>query len=227
MLAIESLTVSYGPKPILKDLELTIQSNSIHGVLGKNGAGKTTLFKTIYGQIKPDKGALRWEAQSVHPKYIGFLETHNFFYNNITGREYLSLLSNNSKHSAIWEQLFQLPLDELIDRYSTGMKKKLALQGILLQNRPLLILDEPFNGVDLESSELIYSILEKLKQLGKTIIIASHILETLSSTCDRISFLENGKFQRTFEKDKFPNMEQELRNSFKERIDPLLEQILE
>ena len=229
MLEINSITVGYGTKIILDKLSLSVNPGSIHGILGKNGAGKTTLFKSIYGQLKKISGAVLWHGTPIQSDHIGFLETQNYFYSYITGKEYLKLLSTNTltEQEHIWSDLFQLPLDLPIDQYSTGMKKKLALQGLLLQNRPILILDEPFNGVDLESSELIYRILKKLKEQGKTILIASHILETLTRSCTQISFLEEGKFQKTYEETEFHEMELQLRQLLSARIDPLLDQIFQ
>ncbi|MBK8413499.1 MAG: AAA family ATPase [Bacteroidetes bacterium] len=93
------------------------------------------------------------------------------------------------------------PGDELIDNYSTGMKKKLALIGICKLSRPVMLLDEPFNGLDLESSRILTSVLKKLVSKGHTIIITSHILETLTGLCTYIHYLRNGVIANIFNAD--------------------------
>src|SRR5690606_16503530 len=135
----------------------------------------------------------------------GFLETEYFFYSYMKGREYLELLSAKNDHFDIekWNGIFELPLHELIDTYSTGMKKKLAFLGVLALDRPVLILDEPFNGVDVESNEKLFQILLRLKNTGKIILLSSHILSSLTGICDKISCLEEGTFLKTYSQGEF------------------------
>ena len=97
-------------------------------------------------------------------------------------------------------------MKKYIDSYSTGMKKKIALTGTILLDKPFLILDEPFNGLDFESVEILYSVIKDLKNNNKTILISSHILETLTNTCDRIGILKNGMIENIFSKSDFPEM---------------------
>ena len=228
MLTIKDLKVSYTDVPVLEGLSLELEARKIHGIVGLNGSGKTTLFNTIYGLIKPKKGTITWEGHAISRKQTSFLETQNYFYSNITGREYLQLFptDNPSFDLQAWESLLRLPLDELVDTYSTGMKKKLALLGILKLNKPMLLLDEPFNGIDLETSRIIKILLEKLRDKNKTILVSSHILETLTNTCDYIHFLENGQIKKSYgrnqlnqlEEDIFKNMEEELKEKINKAI---------
>jgi len=104
-----------------------------------------------------------------------------------------------------------LPLDQYAIIYSTGMKKKLAMIGVLMQQNDIFILDEPFNGVDIQSNIIITEIIQKLKSLGKTIVISSHIFSTLSDTCDEIHLLKEGKFVRKVFKDEFEKLEKEMK----------------
>jgi ABC-2 type transport system ATP-binding protein len=108
--------------------------------------------------------------------------------------------------------VFELPLNQYAETYSTGMKKKLALLGILLQKNDILILDEPFNGVDIHSNMIIAEIIKRLKNSNKTILISSHIFSTLSENCDEIHLLKNGAIDRTVHQDAFGTLENEMKD---------------
>lgn len=109
--------------------------------------------------------------------------------------------------------IFDLPLEQYADTYSTGMKKKLALTAILLQQNQYFILDEPYNGVDIQSNIVITEIIHKLRGLGKTVIISSHIFSTLSDTCDEIRLLKNGQFAMSAKPSDFHLLENEMKSS--------------
>ena len=196
MISIEQLTISYNKGVnVIDGLDLSVDGNLIHGIVGLNGAGKTTLLNALYGLVKVKEGQIKFDGEKLSKKKTAYLVTENFFYSNITGQEYLSLFQNDNFDLTIWNKLFELPLDDLIDSYSTGMKKKLALLGILKQDKQIMILDEPFNGLDIETCRIIRSILLQLKERGKTIIVTSHIIETLTNLCDFIHLLEKGKIK--------------------------------
>ena len=108
------------------------------------------------------------------------------------------------------QDYFRLPLDELVENYSTGMKKKLALLSVMKQDKPVFILDEPFNGLDIETNKVLELIITRLKQKNKTVFVSSHIIEPLLSTCDEIFLLENGHFVKSFEKKDFDKIDGEL-----------------
>ncbi len=220
MLTINSLTVSYGKTTVLDNLDLEAEEGMIHGLAGINGSGKTTLFHTIYGFIKPDTGSIQLNGQPLSRKKIALLETQNYFYSNIKGKEYLNLFPDPGGTFSIepWQELFRLPLDDLIEDYSTGMKKKLALTGILKLDKPILLLDEPFNGIDMEAVRIIQLLLVRLKEKGKTIIITSHILETLTSICDHIHILENKNITRNYRKSDFEKISQYLFGEMEEQL---------
>ncbi len=212
MITIENLTISYGEQHVLEGLSLNLQLNAVHGLVGMNGSGKTSLLNAIAGYLKPVTGTVHIQGRPLQRRELAFMETDNFFYSNITGREYLGLFKTPSEASGTdeWNQLFRLPLDQVIDGYSSGMKRKLALAGILRQDKTMIILDEPFNGLDLESSRLLMLIVNKLKERGKTLLITSHILGSLTGLCDYIHALANGKISFTREKEHFAGLEQEI-----------------
>jgi ABC-2 type transport system ATP-binding protein len=212
MLTINNLTVSYGDKIVLENLHVNIEFAKIHGIVGLNGAGKTTLLNTLYGFKSKDSGLILYNDSQLKRIDIAYLETENFYYSNITGKEYLTLFkrATNDYNLDDWNKLFKLPLDQLIDSYSTGMKKKLALMAILKQDKKIVILDEPFNGLDIESSKILSLIITKLKEKEKTIIITSHILESLTNICDYIYYLENKAISFTRDKNNFTNIENEI-----------------
>jgi ABC-2 type transport system ATP-binding protein len=227
MITISDINFSYARNfKVLDSLCLSLSENKIHGIVGLNGAGKTTLLNAIYGLVKIDSGSINREGKPVTKKDMSYLVTENFFYSNITGREYLGLFKNQHFDSDKWNGLFLLPLDQIIDEYSTGMKKKLALLGLLKQDKPIMILDEPFNGLDIETCRIIRSILLRLKEKGKTIIITSHIIETLTNLCDYIHYLENGTIKHSKEKHEFAEFERELFESIENKNIELITELI-
>lgn len=227
MLTINNLHFSYSEKEVLKGLNFSAQSGKIHGILGMNGSGKTTLFKTIYGFNVKESGECLFNDKPVSKRDIAFLETANFFYSYMKGQEYLELCALQNPDYSIenWNQLFQLPLNDLVEHYSTGMKKKLAFLGIIALDRPILILDEPFNGIDFESSEVLYEILKRLRKKGKTILLSSHIIESLTNICDEVSYLSNGVIERKYAQSEFRQMELDLRELIQQKVTSTLDSI--
>ncbi|WP_175620987.1 ABC transporter ATP-binding protein [Chryseobacterium schmidteae] len=206
MLEIKNISVSFKDKNVLQNLNLDIEKGIILGILGKNGAGKTTLFESLY-QSQKYSGEILWQNQKLLRQNISYLETENYFYPYITGREYLSYFAKEKLPKTIeLAEKFQLPLDKYVQYYSSGMKKKLALIGMLMLDKPINILDEPFNGVDFEGVHLLYDIIRELKQSNKMVIISSHIIETLFHTCDRIVTLESGLISNIFERSDFEKL---------------------
>jgi len=212
---ISQVDIFYRKNHVIRDLSLEWQKGGINGLVGMNGAGKTTLLRGVFGSKELKNGSIEMDGKPVTSSMIGFLETENFFYPKMKASEYLEVfrLTNGSFSPESWNELFDLPLDRLVDEYSTGMKKKLALMGVIGLDKPILMLDEPFNGVDLESNEKIKLILKKLQEQGKTIIVTSHILETLTSICDQISILLNGKIDRTASREGFDEVSDYLRHT--------------
>lgn len=209
MISIKELNVQFGNNQVLKNINCDFQNGTIHGIVGLNGAGKTTFFNVLAKVLKPDTGLLKLNGVNLGIKDTAYLETVNFFYSRITGNEYLKIFrqTNLDFSLPILQNYFKLPLDELVENYSTGMKKKLALLAVLKQNQPIFILDEPFNGLDLETNKILEIIITTLRKKDKTIFVSSHIIEPLLSICDKIHLLENGNFITTFDKNEFDKID--------------------
>ena len=212
MITIKNLSKAYGKKEVLKTINLSFEKGKVYGIVGENGAGKTTLFRCIAGLESFDGNISSDYAQLKN--HLGLLLTEPFFFSKITGKEYLQLLANarQVKLTNLDEKnIFDLPLQQYASTYSTGMKKKLAFTAILLQENDVFILDEPFNGVDIHSNLIITEIIKKLKALGKTIIISSHIFSTLQETCDKIYLLKDGEVLKSVEQNAFKQLETEMK----------------
>lgn len=212
MITIQSLSKSFGNQQVLKNISASFSKGQIIGVVGENGAGKTTLFNCIVG-LENYEGRIEHLGPELK-NICGFLPTQPYFMSKITGEEYLRLLCN-ARNTFIEnfdeKNIFDLPLDKYAESYSTGMKKKLALNALLIQENDIFILDEPFNGVDLHSNIIIKEILLKLKALNKTIILSSHIFSTLNEICDCIHHLKNGEIFRSAQQDEFELIENDLK----------------
>lgn len=215
MINIENLSKSYGSKQVLSNINIIFEQGKVYGIVGENGSGKTTLFKCITG-IEKHNGIISSNIQPLKD-HIGYLQTEPFYFSKITGGEYIQLLCNaRDKKIENFEDknIFDLPLNQYASTYSTGMKKKLALTAILLQENKYFIFDEPLNGVDIQSNIIITDILKKLKEIGKTLIISSHIFSTLSGICDEILLLKNGQLIKKVNKEDFELLEREMKEIF-------------
>jgi len=223
MIKTEKLSKFYGKKQVLNSIDLEFKKGKIYGIVGENGAGKTTLFRCLSG-LENYKGTITSDYTKLKD-HLGLLLTEPFFFSKITGKEYIRLLANarQMKLTNIEEKnIFDLPLNQYASTYSTGMKKKLALTAILLQQNDIFILDEPFNGVDIQSNLIITEIIKKFKKLEKTVIISSHIFSTLADTCDEIYLMKNGEIIRKVEQVDFNKLENEMKEfTIGNRIDKL------
>lgn len=226
MLTINNLSVAYHKnQPILESISISLEKGKIHGIVGLNGAGKTTLLNTIYGFIHPYTGLILYEGMPCHRSLIAFLEAENYFYPNMTGEEYLALFpgEENSFNPELTARLFPLPLEQEIETYSTGMRKRLAILAVLKLNKEILILDEPFNGLDLETSYLLSLLLGRLREKGKTILITSHIYESLTNCCDYIHYLAKGKIEQSYTPGEYPTLRDKLYQTIEEKAGELLQ----
>lgn len=199
---------------VLNDLSLSFEKSGINGIIGANGSGKTTLFNCIYGIISDYEGDIVMGDEKSARYNIGYLPAELFFYPRTTGKEYLEFCAKARKVStpniAQWNQLFELPLEQYAEHYSTGMKRKLGLMGLLLMDYEVLLLDEPFNGLDLATNMLVKEVLIKMRKGGKTIIICSHSLSLLLDISDKIYFLNKGSIEKVFNRESFALIEKEL-----------------
>jgi len=208
MIEIKYLNKKYGNKVALENINLSFKSGQVYGIVGENGAGKTTLFRCIAG-LESYQGTISSPFENIK-NHLGYLETSPVFMSYITGWEYLKLLCSAKKiktENFNEQNIFDLPLDQYANTYSTGMRKKLALMGVLLRKNNIIILDEPFNGVDIQSNMLITEIIKELKILNKTILISSHIFSSLNEICDRIILLSKGNIVKNVERNEYRTLE--------------------
>lgn len=212
MIKIKGLSKSYGNNEVLKNITLSFSEGKAYGIVGANGAGKTTLFRCIAG-LENYNGEVISDSKPLK-NHLGLLLTEPFFFSKITGKEYIRLLCNargKTNSDIESKNIFDLPLNQYASTYSTGMKKKLAITAILLQRNEYFILDEPFNGVDIQSNIILTEIILKLKELNKTVLISSHIFSTLQQTCDEIHLMRKGEKIKSVQKAEFKNLEQEMK----------------
>lgn len=223
MIKMNDLSKVFGDKEVLKNVSMEFSKGNVYGIVGENGAGKTTLFRCIAG-LESFSGEIISDVTPLK-NHLGLLLTDPFFFSMITGREYIRLLCNARGKTNLdidSKNIFDLPLHQYASTYSTGMKKKLAITAILLQENEYFILDEPFNGVDIQSNIILTEIILKLKELNKIVIISSHIFSTLSETCDEIHLLRKGEQIKSVQKSGFKNLEQEMKEmTIGNRIDKL------
>jgi ABC-2 type transport system ATP-binding protein len=223
MIKMNDLSKVFGDKEVLKNVSMEFYKGNVYGIVGENGAGKTTLFRCIAG-LESYSGEIISDVTPLK-NHLGLLLTDPFFFTMITGKEYIRLLCNARGKTNLdidSKNIFDLPLNQYASTYSTGMKKKLAITAILLQENEYFILDEPFNGVDIQSNIILTEIILKLKELNKIVIISSHIFSTLSETCDEIHLLRKGEQIKSVQKSGFKNLEQEMKEmTIGNRIDKL------
>ena len=219
-LKVNNLVLKYGQHTVLKELNLEMKGGLIYGLVGVNGSGKTSLLNCMCGLQPFSKGEVLLNGNSLQTSSTGYLETSVFAYPLMTGRDYLGFFaqSNNSFSLQKWNALFDHPLDEYISNYSTGMQKKLGLMGIIALDRNVVLLDEPFNALDIETVELLKQILPELSKRNKILLITSHILETLTDTCDYIFYLNKGQVNKTYPRSEFPDLAEALKTHFRERF---------
>ncbi|MBN1252918.1 MAG: ATP-binding cassette domain-containing protein [Bacteroidales bacterium] len=236
VLKIDNISKSYGKNQALDRLSLNIEKTNIFGILGPNGSGKTTILAIILGVVKQNSGNFQWfdnqENTQLTERIGALLEMPNFY-------PYLSLYKNLRISAEIKkienpDEEIEKVLNEvgLIERqyskYNTlslGMKQRLALASVLLGNPEILILDEPTNGLDPKGIADVREILIDQAKKGKTIIIASHILDEVQKTCSHIAILKKGKLLKLGRIDEILKSEKTITIS-SDNIDELYELIV-
>ncbi|MBW3518437.1 ATP-binding cassette domain-containing protein [Flavobacterium sp. NKUCC04_CG] len=191
MLKIEILEKKYGTSVVLENITLTINKAGVYGLVGKNGQGKTTLFRSVLG-LEKFNGTAELNQEKTSLQKIAWCPAEPLVYDELTAAEFYSFYREllNLENTKI-DYLFELPKDKLIREFSTGMKKKVFINAVFQKEYAAYFLDEPFNGLDIESN---YILMKKILQLAENsiVIISSHIIDVLYQHCEKI-FVVNDK----------------------------------
>ena len=210
MLEIKNLTKTYkGGKTAVDSLSLTVRAGDIYGFIGHNGAGKTTTIKAVVGIHDFDKGEVRVDGKDVRTqsleckKAMAYIPDNPDIYEYLTGIQYLNFLADiyqvpgKAREERIRREAEDFGiysvLGDLVSTYSHGMRQKLALTGALIHEPKLLVLDEPFVGLDPEASLLLKRKMHAFCEKGSAIFFSTHVLEVAEKLCNRIAVISGGK----------------------------------
>ena len=209
MLKIENLTKTYGQKKAVDNLSLEIENGHIYGFIGHNGAGKTTTLKSIAGIMEFDQGNIYIDNKSIKEeplackKVMAYIPDNPDLYEYLTGIKYLNFIADvygvsqaeRTDRIKKYGDMFELTdsLGEPISAYSHGMKQKLAVISALIHEPKLIIMDEPFVGLDPKASHLLKGLVRDLCDRGGAIFFSTHVLEVAEKLCDKIAIIKAGK----------------------------------
>ena len=212
MLKIEHLTKTYGEKKAVDDLSLHILPGEIYGFIGHNGAGKTTTLKSIAGILQFDRGSILIDGKSIREDPLGckrelaYIPDNPDLYDYMTGIRYLNFIADVFSISAADRQAriqeyaarFELTQDlgQPIAAYSHGMKQKLAIIAAWLHQPRLIIMDEPFVGLDPKASHTLKGMMREVCDQGGAIFFSTHVLEVAEKLCDKVAIIKGGRLIR-------------------------------
>ena len=220
MITIDALTVRYGSLTVLDGLTMHLSERAVHGVVGVDGAGKSSLLRAVYGIITPDSGSVTRAGHPLRRRDMAYLEDEPRFYDGVTGRDLPDLTahchpsSDPSSDPAPYVRLFALPVDRPIAAWPAGMRKKLALTVALMQRKPLLLLDEPFDGLDAQSLYTVRQLIAQCRDEGSTVLVTSQRLATLEPLCDDIRLLDEGRVTAEYRRGEYARAAGELEKFF-------------
>ena len=213
MLKIKHLTKVYGGKKAVDDLSLHIQPGEIYGFIGHNGAGKTTTLKSVVGILQFDAGEITIDGISIREqplvckKKFAYIPDNPDLYDFMTGIKYLNFIADvfgvdeNTRQERIrkYAELFELTNDlgQPIAAYSHGMKQKLAIIAAWMHDPKLIIMDEPFVGLDPKASHLLKGMMREVCDNGGAIFFSTHVLEVAEKLCDKVAIIKGGKLIRS------------------------------
>lgn len=213
MLKIKHLTKTYGDKKAVDDLSLHIKPGEIYGFIGHNGAGKTTTLKSVVGILQFDEGEILIDGKSVRTapldckRDIAYIPDNPDLYDYMSGIKYLNFIADVFGVSAAdrkarirkYSELFELTADlaQPIAAYSHGMKQKLAIIATWLHSPKLIIMDEPFVGLDPKASHLLKGMMREVCDGGGAIFFSTHVLEVAEKLCDKVAIIKGGKLVRS------------------------------
>ncbi len=209
MLKIEHLTKKYGNKKAVDDLSLHIAPGEIYGFIGHNGAGKTTTLKAAVGILQFDSGEITIAGHSVKTepleskRLIAYIPDNPDLYDYMTGIKYLNFIADifgvnkaeREERIHKYAELFELTSDlaEPIASYSHGMKQKLAIISAWIHSPKLIIMDEPFVGLDPKAAHILKGMMREICDNGGAIFFSTHVLEVAEKLCDKIAIIKGGK----------------------------------
>lgn len=210
MLSIKNLTKAYSKgKNAVENVSIDVMPGEIFGFIGHNGAGKTTTIKCIVGILEFSDGEIYVDGKSVKDnpmeckKMMAFIPDNPDLYESLTGIQYLNFIadiyevSKDQRESLIkkYGDIFEITanLGDIISSYSHGMKQKLALISAFIHKPKLLILDEPFVGLDPKASHSVKEIMKEICDEGGAIFFSTHVLEVAEKICDKIAIIKDGK----------------------------------
>ena len=213
MLKIEHLTKTYGEKKAVDDLSLHIQPGEIYGFIGHNGAGKSTTIKSAVGILQFDEGTITICGKNIkdYPvackKDLAYIPDNPDLYEFMTAIQYLNFVADVFQVSAEdrqerirkYAEIFELTehLAESISSFSHGMKQKLALISAWIHEPKLIIMDEPFVGLDPKAAFTVKEMMRELCDKGNAIFFSTHVLEVAEKLCDKVAIIKNGKLIRS------------------------------
>ena len=213
MLNISHLTKTYGNKKAVDDLSLHIQPGEIYGFIGHNGAGKTTTIKACCGILQFEEGEILVDGISVREdpiackKRLAYIPDNPDLYEFMSGKQYLNFIADIFGVSSVrrkeridrYSQMFGLEGDlaKPINSYSHGMKQKLAIISALIHNPRLMIMDEPFVGLDPKAAHLLKQLMRQLCDNGGAIFFSTHVLEVAEKLCDKVAIIKEGRLIRS------------------------------
>lgn len=199
-----NVSKSFGGEKVLKNVYHTFEQGRIHGIVGNNGSGKTVLMKCICGFLKPDSGVIYVNHKQVgkgidFPEDIGIIIETPGFLPHLSGTQNLKILASLQKKAnaltirAVLEQVGLNPdMKKPVGKYSLGMRQRLGFAQALMEAPSLLILDEPFNGLDKHGVVHIRNVIKGLREEGKTVILASHNQVDIDELCDTVCEMDAG-----------------------------------
>jgi ABC-2 type transport system ATP-binding protein len=209
MLEVHGLTKRYSGIPVVQDVSFTIRRGEILGYLGSNGAGKSTTVKVLIGLIEATSGSVELDGKNVRDdmkafqRRIGYVPEEAHIYPHLSGRECLQMagrlrgLPRRVLEPRMDEMLRLVGLwpdrDAAIASYSKGMRQKILLTAALIHDPELLILDEPFSGLDVNAAMMLRSLLSAFARRGKMVLYSSHVLEVVEKVCDTVLILRKGQ----------------------------------
>jgi ABC-2 type transport system ATP-binding protein len=213
MLRIDHLTKSYGEKKAVDDLSLQIQKGEIYGFIGHNGAGKTTTLRSVVGIQDFDSGEITIGGHSVKKeplvckRKIAYIPDNPDLYEFMSGIKYLNFIADiygvdaNSRREKIhkYADMFEITKDlaQPISAYSHGMKQKLAIISAWIHDPELIIMDEPFVGLDPKAAHLLKGMMREVCDRGGAIFFSTHVLEVAEKLCDKVAIIKQGKLIRS------------------------------